>query len=513
MILKDLFGKIGFEVDEHKLEGVEKRLDHIKELLEAFAAAEVVKGIAEMTEKFGEMAEQIHISSAAAGVTVEAFQKMAFSAQQAGVSQDELGAAMGRLARSVYMAKTGSVEAQLAFKRMGIDAVQVMGFRNAEDAMRAVADGVKRAGGGFEALGPLMQLTGRNSRGMVEWLGRGSEAMGAAGERAEKLGAVLTETQVEALTKAMHAAMAFSAVLKTLAATIASYFAPSVETAIEEFLKFYQVNKDLIQLEVRKWVWDITFALGFVWGAVKFVTQGFLDFAKSHELLVRRAGEVLFILGALVSTIFLLQKAFAVAGIVMGPFLSILKGVWGVVGLLRGGFAMLLEVIGYLTKAEWLLNAAILVTEAPLWAIVAAVAALILGGQALWKVLTGGSFKDTWIGQMVGWVSNLGIIQKALGGVKGLFAGGASDTVANFAANVGSIPGLMGASPGNVPTPGAAAAAAAGGGASINAPLTIQAAPGMNEKQLAAFAADKHKEHLDRTMREASRSLRPSLAY
>jgi hypothetical protein len=461
MILKELIGKIGFDVDKEKLDGVEKQLEGIKRLMEAFGAAEVVKGIAEMAEKFGEMAEKIHLSAAAAGITTTAFQQLAFSAQQSGVSQDELGSATARLSKSLFNAKMGSVEAQRAFMRFGITQEQIMGMKNGEQAMKALADGVKRTGGGFEALGPMMELTGRGSRNMMEWLQKGSGAMAEQEKRAKQIGAVLGEENVEALVEVTHAMGAFVQVLKTIGATIASYFAPSIKTAIDEFIKFYAVNRQIIQLEIKRWVWDITYALGFLWGAVKFVAQGFLNFAKNHETLVRRGGELLAVISALVPVVFVLSAA-----------------------------------IGVLTS--------------PITLVAAAIGLLIAAMSDLWTLLSGGSIKDTWLGQLAGSIMEMGLLGRGVSAVRSFFGGSSAAGAANSLQSAGS---LSATTAGNVPTSGGGAVESARGPSNIHAPVTINVPPGSDPKMVGEKVREGVRDHLDRVHREASRSLRSSMAY
>lgn len=528
MILKELIAKIGFDVDKSKLDGVEKQLEGIHHLLEAFAAVEIIKGIVEMTEKFGEMAEQIHLSAISAGITTEAFQKLAFAAQQTGVSQEELGGAMAKISKHLYDARMGSEEAQKVFLQAGFTADQVRSFKNGSEVLHALSDRFKGMKDPIKEIGILMPLAGRGSRQMIEFMQQGSAGMKALEDQAESLGAVLSDGQVEALVSVQHAAMALGSVLKTLGASIAADFAPSVETAIKEFLEFYKVNKDLLQLEVKKWVWDITYALGAVWAIVKFVAQGFLDFARTHEVLVRRVGELVLAISGLVSIIFLLKSAWGVAAAVMGPTLSMFTLFKNALIFVRFALSGVLEFIGYLTKAEWALNAAIAVTEAPLWAIAAGIGAIVLAANILWTLLSGGSLKDTWLGEFVEYIGHLGFVAKAIAMVKDLLSGGGKmldlASQSNGAAGPGgAMQGIQnlwnvgGLASGSTPAPSPLAAAAGAPGSTanvdINAPMTIQIHEAHDPKAVAEKVQTHVSDHLARVQREAQRSLRPAQSY
>lgn len=520
MTLKELFVKIGFDVEKDKLDGVEKQLEGIHHLLEAFAAVEVIKGVVEMTEKFGEMAEHLHLAATSAGITTEAFQKLAFAAQQNGVSQDELSGAMARISRNLYDARIGSEEAQKTFTQAGFTADQVRGFKNGSDVLHALSDRFKGMKDPIKEIGILMPLAGRGSRDMVAFMEKGSAGMKQLEDQAESLGAVLSGEQVEALVEAQHSFTALTSVIKTFSATIAAYFAPSIKSAIDEFLQFYAINKDIIQLEIKKWVWDITYAMGAVWAVVKFVAQSFLDFAKNHETLTRRGGELVLIMGALGSVIFALAKAFQIAKTVMEPLITIVKNLGAVMEFLEG------------------------VVMGP----VGAIALLVVAIHDLWNAAHG---KPTWINQMIEFLGIgkqvetvffsifdvisdlinldfsklfkdikgdigglLGAVGKLQPGVMGWAAGKLGDLISSPAAsNVAQAQALSGNQPGLSTQ---AINNMLGGNSSsveVNAPVTINVPAGTDPGMVGDKVQEGIQQHFDRVHRETQRSLRPALSY
>lgn len=533
MTLKDLLVKVGFEVEHEKLEGVEKQLHNIETLLEAFGAAEVLKGVYELSEKFGEMAEKLHLAAISAGITTEAYQKLAFAAEQNGVSQDELGGAIARISRQLYDARMGSEEAQKVFTQAGFHADQIASFKNGSDVLHSLADRFKGMKDPIKEMGILLPLAGRGSREMVAFMEQGGAGMRRLEQEAEELGAVLSGPQVEALVEVEHALKAIQSVFRTLAASIAAEFAPSIKSAIEEFLDFYKVNKDIIQLEMKKWVWDITYAMGAVWAVVKFVSQAFLDFAKNHETLVRRGGELVLAIGALASAIFVVTKAMEIAKIVFAPFGSILSGVGTVASWLstqfmglfgateaveagalgtEGALGAMEVAAGGAGVAAETAGAGFLAMIAPAALVIAAIGAVIVVVHDLWKLLMGGSIKDTWIGGLVEWISQLSFVAKTIAWVKGLFgAGGAAGD--NAMANLGGIPGITGPEGLASSTVNNLASSQASSSSEINAPITVNVPAGTDPRLVGDKVKEGVKEHLDRVHRETQRSLRPVMAY
>jgi hypothetical protein len=228
----------------------------------------------------------------------------------------------------------------------------------------------------------------------------------------------------------------------------------------------------------------------------------------------------------LASAVFAAQKAFQIFQMVVSPLINIL-------GMVRNAVLM-----ANTAMAGWLLP----------------IALLTVAVHDLWEVAHG---RPGWVQQFIDF---LGIGQQvqdvffgifdAVDAVIGLlkdlftlkfgkfFSDAAADMssvasamsgIAAFAGKVGGgivhtlVPGLSGAQnlsaaaalPGAGPVvPGAPGGQpVVSGGNQINTQITVNAAPGMNTNELAQQVADKHQEHMNRTLREASRSLRSQTAY
>lgn len=525
MSMREILTKWGFEIEHEKLDKVEHQLEAIKHRVEFLAAAEVVKGLFELGEKFGEFAEQLHATASSAGITVEAFQKLAFSASQSAVTQDEMSTSMARLSRSLYEARRGGAEAQKAFSQAGFSPEQIQGFHSSSDAMLALADRFKGIQDPIKKQALAMELLGRGSIHMVGFLSKGSAAIKAQGVEAEKLGIVLSEHQVEALVKVEHAMSKLLGVVKGIAATFASLLAPALEAAVNDLLKFYLANKAIVEVNLKEWVWDVTYAMGFVWGIVKFLIKGFIDLAKALHI-EKDLGVITFAFIAWIGTLFAAEKAMALVKAAsnlmtwsFSPLVGALKLVRGLVASLATRFLPLL-VEGETAAA---IGAGIM--EAPLWLIATVVGAVVLAVQALWTVLHGGSFKDTWIGEMVNWVTSFDLFAKAIKYVQSLLAsGGITEALgkiggfagkifsgfggANAIQNVQNISSISGPS-----LPGAGPSSNQSNQYSVNAPITVNVPHGTDPKNVGQKVQEGVRDHLDRVFRETNRSVRGAIAY
>lgn len=504
MNIRDLLTVFSFEVKDKPLDLMEKKLGQIQHTLEFLAATEIVKGIVDMTEKFAHFAEEIHVASEAAGITVEAFQKLAFAAGQSAVSQDEMGMAMARLSRHLYDARKGGSEAQKAFALAGFTAEQVSRFHTGSDAMLALADKFSGIKDPIAKQGIAMELLGRNSINMVSFLSKGSGAIKGMGLEAERLGIILSTKQINALVNVEHALQKVWAIFKAFGATIATYLAPIMESAIKNFTDFYQANHKVLEQNISKWAEDVAYALGYLHGLVQGIVIAFLEFAKTHQVLIRHVFEFVTALMTVAGVLYLVQKA---------------------VGLVKLGFELLL----------WPLRlvGTIFGSTIGLWAI--AIAGIIIAVHDLWNGIQG---KPTWLGSFFKFLGIANQVQdvcfaifdiisdilnldfsKLLGDVVGDAKG-----VGAWLYGLGAKVGLFGDAAANLNSaqaanatpaiPGATTSTSVGGSSSsIQAPITINVPPGTDPKEVGKQVKEGVREHLDRVHREAHRSLRAVEAY
>lgn len=492
---REILTKWGFEVDTDKLNKVESQLDAIKHRLEFLGAVEVIKGVVELTERFSKFAEELHVAATSAGVTVEAFQKLSFAAKQSAVDQGEMSGAMARLSRHLYEARRGGVEAQQAFSQAGFTAQQIKGFHTGSDVMLALADRFKGIQDPIQKQALAMQLMGRGSVNMVGFLSQGSAAIKGMGTEAEKLGVVLSEKQVDALVKVEHAFMKVYAVIKSIGAQIAAQLAPNITYVINTFLKWYAVNQKLISTNLKKWVFDFTYALGYIWGAVEGVAKVIYNFANQHKSLFK--------------------------------FIEVFLAIAASLAVLN--FAAKKVLTTFDTIKQWFTAAKFLFTN-PFSLALIAITLLIVAIHDVWNAVHG---KPTWVQGFIEWLGiadqvqavffaifdimkdimnlNFGkLITDVVGDVKNLGSfftnlvggGGAVANVVNKVTNIASaaIPSI------------APSLASSSSNVTVNAPMTINAA-GADHKVVAQKVKEGVRDHLDRAYREANRSLRGAQAY
>lgn len=445
MILADLVAKLGFEIHEEPLHHVEHTLESIHGKLEFLAAAEIVKGIFELAEKFAGMGEHLESAALQAGITTEAFQKLAFAASQNALGQEELSGGLARMTRLLQHAKEGSEQAKKEFATLGITSEQVAGFRNSQDALLAVSDAIASIQDPIKRVSAAQAIFGRGASGMVKFLAQGSANIKRLGDDAESMGAVLSGKSVEDLANFEDAMSGLMQVVRTFGATIGATFAPVFTAIIHDIEHLWGANQKLIRSNLKGWAKEAAFAIGFVTELFRVAATALFNFIAEHPKLVAGVAAVLAVLIPLSLSIGALKW-------LLGDVVAVIKNVGGVASLARpllvGAFVAasksvglllplvggLLEKIGYavftlfpgLGNAIFKLGGLLTAlganpTVLTVGAVVAAIVAAGLAIQAIWAMLHGKSFWDTWLGEGLQALIKYG--KEAYGLVRGIFGG------------------------------------------------------------------------------------------
>ena len=542
MTRRELIAYFGFKVEDAPLKNLEKQIGGIRQSLEFLAAAEILKGVVELTEKFTHFAEELHVAAQSAGITVEEFQRLAFAAGQSAVSQEEMSGSLARLSRHLYDARKGGEESQKAFADIGISPEQLTSFRSGSEAMLALADRFKAIDDPIRKQALAMQLFGRGSLNMVGFLSQGSAAIKGMGGEAEKLGIILSEKQVGALVQLEHSLQKVWAVFKAIGATIATYVAPIFESAIKNFLTFYEANRKILDVNFKAWAEDLAYVLGYIHGLMQSVVEVFLKFASTHQVLIRRIFEFALALGVLAGTIFVVQKlvgiltgAFELLKVILGPLefiwtRAMMPAILFIGGIARALAANLFLKLATLTEtllpalSEAFLGLGAAIEATPVGWIATAVAALVVVLHDAWTLLSGGKWEDTWVAKAFHAVKGFG--GKALDFL-GLGSGNPDNQATNKNPLQSGLEGLQkpleGASNavtnlgqiGNLSTPsfGPSLATPAPGNYSVNAPITINIPHASDPKVMGEKVKEGVQEHLDSVYRRTQQSLRSNQAY
>lgn len=361
MIVRDILARIGFKVEHEKLDKVDQQLQGIKDRLSLLAGIEIAKAMYELAERFSHLGVELRTAAMSAGLTVEAFQELAFSAKLSAVDQGQMETALFRVSRRLYEARTGSAEAQAAFQRVGFTPDQVRTFKNSEDVLLGLADKFRAIKDPIQRSAVASELMGRGSMHMVAWLSQGSKAMKEEMEQAKQLGLVLRTDQVESLTLLEHSLAKLGALINAVAGTFGADLAPAIKFIVDKFFDWYQANKALVDQNIEEWAKNVAYTFGFIIGAVAALTLDLIDLAKKFHF-EKDLMKIVFWVASFATAAFTLATALGFVSIVFGAITAESLIFLGSIGLIilaiselfhmmKGGFsntwtAQLLDRIG-----------------------------------------------------------------------------------------------------------------------------------------------------------------------
>jgi hypothetical protein len=491
MTLKEFLVKMNLQYDAGKFEKLQSSLDGIKNRVGLLAGIEAGKAIFEFGEKFAEFGEKLHLAATSAGLTVESFQKLSFSAKQSGISQEEMSTSMFKLSKTLYQARQGGSEAQLAFSRVGITPEQVAGFKDGKDALIALSGRFQGMTDPIEKAALATQLMGRGSREMVGYLSKGPAALKASGDELEKFGGVLSTVQVEGLVKLEQSLQKIWAVTKAVAAGIAASLAPVLKLAIDDILGLWNTMRQGSTFDIHSITVPFAYGLGFMIGLIQRLVEWF---HKYHDIIMT------------------IGKA---VGVFVAPALGLLalgKSVKAVVDTT----GMVMKFAG--AWKTFFTNPFVLLAV-----IVASIHDLYI------LLFKGGNLKDTWIGQLpfvAQFVEGLStalayLIEKVQGFIAhplgSIFGTNEQDGVQKQVEKLRALRGAAGGinSIGAANPVGIANTSNVTGGNqySVNAPITVHVPQGTPPGEVGKSVQRGIQEHLDRTLREANRSGKPARQY
>jgi hypothetical protein len=129
----------------------------------------IVRNTISELSNIGDLAQQF-------GVSAESLQRIGQVASESGVSIDQVGAALGRLTRSVQAAQGGTGAQADAFRDLGLSAKELAGL-SPEQAFLKLADAVAGAGDRNKAYAATIAVAGRSAGALIPILQQGSAAL------------------------------------------------------------------------------------------------------------------------------------------------------------------------------------------------------------------------------------------------------------------------------------------------------------------------------------------------
>lgn len=139
-------------------------------------------------------AEQMGKLAQRAGVTTEAFSKLAFAAELADIGNEQLQASLTILGRKADEAARGGETSAKAFERLGVSIRNSDGtLRSVDELFLDVAESISRLPDGAEKSARALALFGRGGAQLIPLLNEGRRGLESFAEEAERVGVVISD--------------------------------------------------------------------------------------------------------------------------------------------------------------------------------------------------------------------------------------------------------------------------------------------------------------------------------
>lgn len=250
------------------------------------------------------------------GVTITDWQKLAYAADRAKLSSQDLGAALKFVNKGAVAAAIGNPQAALWFKRAGVDVEDLSGkMKPTRQLLEELADKFAAMPNGAKKTALAIALFGDAGERMIPLLNGGAHALRASGKEAEALGLVN-----EKLAMQQQAFNSNLVVLKNVARgvtnTIAGALVPVLNQIIPLVKGWFVANRALIATRVQEFVDGLKNVLPQLGAGLVFVFRAVGSVAGAINGAVQTFGGW----GTVIS---------AVAGLITG------KLIWSILGLAK----------------------------------------------------------------------------------------------------------------------------------------------------------------------------------
>lgn len=203
----------------------------LKGAIVGFIAAQGVDALIRITKAGLDYASALGEQAQQLGVTTKALQEYRYVATQTGVSQDELDAALVKGTKALGEAAAGAKSPAEAFKKLGVDIRDAQGnVRNFGDLIPEIADGLRKLPTEAERAAVGNDILGKSFSKLSPLFNEGSKGINELRDAAQRLGLVLSDTQIQ---NADQAADKLEAVKKVLQAKIAGTVADNATSIVE----------------------------------------------------------------------------------------------------------------------------------------------------------------------------------------------------------------------------------------------------------------------------------------
>jgi hypothetical protein len=255
MIVRELFAKLGIEIDEAAFKAADAAVDGLKHGFLAIGAAVGAARLAIVgaVKATAEYSSEIHDLSAATGVSTETLQTLGYVGKLAGTSMEEMAQALVHLSRSAYEASTTGGPAGAAFYRLGIDAYDASGkVKDINVLLGEVSAKLGQVQNPTEKVALSLALLGRGGARVTQAMGHFGNNLEEAQKQARALGVVLDEKTIEAGNRMEESIHRMNFALKGFVYAIGAPLLGRMRAMVEGWVRWVEVNRGWLALKIDR---------------------------------------------------------------------------------------------------------------------------------------------------------------------------------------------------------------------------------------------------------------------
>lgn len=159
-------------------------VEDARKAIESFMAAFAADKLADFTEQYAKMGEEIDAAAHQFGASTTQIQQLGYMAKMAGGDQEGLNNSFARLQQTLQQAENPTSRQAMALQALGLSTRQLIGLP-LQQQLEVIADSFAKLGDGTNKAA-IAQALFRNSSGeMIEILDQGSAGMKAMADQAE----------------------------------------------------------------------------------------------------------------------------------------------------------------------------------------------------------------------------------------------------------------------------------------------------------------------------------------
>src|SRR5688572_16991691 len=199
MIIKELFAKLGLDIDAAGFDKADTLLKKVDSGLMALAGVAAVTSAALATMVFHTVksADEIDKLSQSLGISSQSLQELTYAASLSSIDLNLLNDGLRQMTGNMKSAAGGSEEFVEAFAKTGVKLTDATGkLRNTDEVFLDLADSISKMPDGAEKSALVLKVFGEEAFRFTPLLNQGSAGIRKLSEEAHAMGAVMSKDSI-----------------------------------------------------------------------------------------------------------------------------------------------------------------------------------------------------------------------------------------------------------------------------------------------------------------------------